>query len=144
MRSDLTPFEERPLINAFAIDGGLSSCIACRFLDADVFCSSSAGVSDDELGKFLNNKFDLRYLFGSDGFHHRIDPPTSVLIGIQHLFAFLARAGNAISMVDIVEFFGGEGGVRKLCVRRRLKCGRNFGIVTRVDLTNERGISEMF
>ena len=40
-------------------------------------------------------------------------------------------------MVDVVELFGGEGGVGKLCIRRRLRRGGNFDLVTCYDLTKE-------
>ena len=47
------------------------------------------------------------------------------------LFAMLARVGPGI---DFVEFCGCEGRASKIAIRRRLRVGRIFDIVTHADL----------
>ena len=46
-------------------------------------------------------------------------------------------------VVDVVEMFGGESGVGKLCLRRRLKRGANFDLVTGFDLTDQTSQEEV-
>ena len=40
--------------------------------------------------------------------------------------------------VEIVELFGGEGLTSRLCVRRKLKAGHNFELLTGVDLSDSK------
>ena len=49
----------------------------------------------------------------------------------------MAKPENVGIGIDVAELFGGEGGVGKLCIRRRLRRGRNFDLVIGFDLVNE-------
>lgn len=135
--SDLGPLEETPLVNALALGGGVNSCIAYSFLDADAFGSSSAKSSEGGMERVLNDNFDFHVLLGCDGFHHHVDPPTSVRAELSTLCPCHAEPENGTSRMNVCELFGGGGGVGKLCIPRRPRCGRNFDIVIGVDLTNE-------
>ena len=55
---------------------------------------------------------------------------------------YLAQPENK-GHVDVVEIFGGESGVGKLCIRRRLVRGENFDLVTGFDLTDKKQQEEV-
>ena len=132
--SDLGPLKEETLTGALGIDGALNSAIAYPFIDDNAFCSDSAESTEDELERVLHSNFSMHYLIGSDGVDCHQDPPDSVVIAPDDLFAFLAQPGNE-GLVDVCEISGGESGVGKLCIRRRLRLGGNVDIVTGFDLT---------
>lgn len=135
--SGLGPLGEASFVNALVVDGSPNSTIAYSFLDRSAFCSSSAEGSEDELEKVLNGNYSLHCLLASSGAEHHVDPPSSVQVDIEHLCTFLAKPEYESSMVDVVELFGGESGVGKPCVRRRLSRGEMFDIVTGFDLSKE-------
>ena len=45
--------------------------------------------------------------------------------------------------MDVVEVFGGESGIGKPCIRRRLVRGENFDLVTGFDLTKAKHQEEV-
>lgn len=49
---------------------------------------------------------------------------------------YLSRP-EVVASIDVMELVGGESGVGKLSVRRRLSCGANFALVAGFDLTKE-------
>ena len=60
-------------------------------------------------------------------------PAVNVFDTLKPALCFLtANAGQD----DLVEVFGGEGGVTRLAVKRKLKSGGNMDLVTGVDLSN--------
>ena len=65
-----------------------------------------------------------------------LPPPHCALVDIFEVNAFLAKAEN-VGKVDVVEVFGGESGVGRLCVRCRLERGANFDLVIGFHLTRE-------
>lgn len=65
--------------------------------------------------------------------HHEDPPPRSAQVQIESSVAELPKFGY-VGSVDVVEICDGERGVGKLCVRRRLKRGAKFDLVTGVDL----------
>ena len=67
---------------------------------------------------------------------HHADPPRSHVIEIEGLMTYLAQP-HLQGSVDVVEIFGGESGVGKLCIRRRLRRGDNVDLVAGFDLTQE-------
>ena len=48
------------------------------------------------------------------------------------------------SSIDVCEICGGEAGVSKICIRRRLKTGENFDIVAGFDLTQKAEIAYLW
>ena len=84
--------------------------------------------SEDELQRVLNDDFSLHYLSGSDGYSRHVDPPGSAHMHTLDSCKYLSRP-DKVGAVDVVELVGGESGVGKLCVRRRLTRGADFDIV---------------
>ena len=78
------------------------------------------------------------------GFHYHalhgyggMKVPTTAIIAasMQHTLALLADIGPGI---DVAEFCGGEARTTTVAIRRRLRGGRNFDLVTHTDLGDPR------
>ena len=70
----------------------------------------------------MADNFSLHYLVGSAGSGNHVNPPGSTYVPLEQLNTYLAKAEHE-GIVDVVEIFGGESGVGKLCLRRRLRRG---------------------
>ena len=46
--------------------------------------------------------------------------------------------------VDVLEIFGGEAGVTRLCLRRQLVCGKNVDLVSGIDLATAHGVKSLW
>ena len=61
-------------------------------------------------------------------------PPDTMIAGnLEQLMTLLAEAGPGL---DMCELCGGEARATTVAVRRRLKTGKNFDLVTHVDLND--------
>ena len=134
--SDLGPSDEAPMRIALALEASISSSLAYSCFDEVACCSDSAESSEGELDKVLNYNFCLHCLVGSDGYSRHSSPRNSMEIPIIELCIYLSRSDMA-GTVDVMELFGGESGVGRLCVRRRLVGGVSFDIVAGFDLTKK-------
>ena len=142
--SDLGLLEEAPFVNCLATSGSFNASIAYSFFDDDAFRSSSVDSSEGEAEIVLGDNFALWYGVGCDGADMHQDPPKSTVIDVDDLLVFLATLENAGGAIDVVEIFGGEGGVGKLCVRRRLRRGRNFDLVIGFDFIDQKHRQTVF
>ena len=63
----------------------------------------------------------------------------------MHISEFVAHLSRPElpGTVDVMELFGGDGGVGKLCSRRRPRRGENVDLVIGYDLTNEEHASNV-
>ena len=120
--SDLGPLQEVSLIQCLVSSVCFSSAIAYSYFDDDAYCSSDAQTSQDELDRGSDDNCALHCLIGSDGFQHHTDPPKSRAIHIEDFNVYLVQP-HLGGCVDVVEVFGRESGVGKLCIRRRLVRG---------------------
>lgn len=132
--SDLEPLLETLLTNVLATSGSFSASVAYRFWEHDAYKSSSVDPSSEEYEHILCDNCFVVVWIGCDGFHEHVDPPKSSVIGINDLLVFLAKLEYVGNGIDVVELFGGEGGVGKFYVRRRLRRGQTFDLVTGFDL----------
>ena len=73
----------------------------------------------------LNDNRSLHYLVSSCGARHDVDPPKGKVVHIEDLNTYLAQPALKGS-VGLVEIFGGEPGVGKFSIRRRLARGGKF------------------
>lgn len=55
-------------------------------------------------------------------------------VAVEEVNTYLTHP-DRVGYVDVVAMFGGESGVGRLCIRRRLKRGGNFALVSGFDLT---------
>lgn len=93
--------------------------------------------SDDESDITQSPDHLLWYMMGSSG-EANVNPKAEVYATFTQAFpALKARRGK----VDVVEVFGGLGGVVKLGVSRGLVPGRNFDLVCGIDLSNPAEVS---
>ncbi len=92
--------------------------------------------------------FALKYLYGVD---QALDifvcdgdeeEPDAIVLDVNDLVAYLSKNRYA-GDIDIMEVFGGEGGVTKIAIRRRLRTGRNFDIVCNMDLCNPQHATQL-
>ena len=134
--SDLGPLEEKPLTHALACHDTFNSAIAYSYFDHNAYGSDSASSSEEDAAGILADNYSLHYLVGSAGSGGRVNPPGSTHVPIEELNSYLVKP-EVSGTVDIVEIFGGESGVGKLCLRRRLRRGVNFDLVIGFDLTKE-------
>ena len=77
------------------------------------------------------------YFVGSDGFEGKHTPThmpnANVFTSFSEAYVALNTTGTSI---DVMELFGGEGGVTRIAVRRNLKSGGNLDIVSGYDLSS--------
>ena len=93
----------------------------------EVWSDSDSDNSDEDLVKGLN----YWALSGPGGDREATVRTTMQVCDLETAVAMLAQIGNGL---DIVEFCGGEGRATKIAIRRRLRTGRNFDLVTNADL----------
>ena len=84
----------------------------------------------------------MRYLTGSCGAAHHIDPPGNKVVSMEDLATDLAQPDKPGS-VRAMELFGGESGVGKRRVRRRFARGENFDLVIGFELTDVKHQQEV-
>ena len=65
----------------------------------------------------------------------RDKPNDSTFVELRDLVAYLASREVSDPQYYIVEIFGGNSGVIKIGIQRKLRCGRNIDICTGADLT---------
>ena len=61
----------------------------------------------------------------------------STFIPIDCIVSYLTHSALK-GRVDIVEIFGGMGGISRIAIRRRLVTGKNFDLVTGCDLESDK------
>ena len=100
--------------------------------------------SDHEFEEIGHNNFNLHYLLGAEvdeagpefcGHH-----PDATFVKFE---CFLSHMQRLPSGVDVMEIFGGEGGVTRVAVRRRLKTGKLVDVITGDNLTNRDTVQKM-
>lgn len=90
-----------------------------------------------------NDNFNLRYLIGSGGYVRPSGPPNGINIRIFESCAY--SSGSALSRsIDVMELFGGESGVSKLCLHRFLVRGVNVDLVIGFEFIKGAHQKEMF
>ena len=116
--------------------------------------SSSAFLGDLCVHCFAPDNFDHHYLTPHDNNDHPVNmasllgsdaddcqaafyakPDGAVFVPIETLMSYLSQSELA-GDVDIMEIWGGASGVSKVSLRRKLRTGRSFDLITGVDLTN--------
>ncbi len=128
--SDTEPLMDHEARTALAMS---DPCGAAFWFDE---CDDS--VEEDFDAYLADPHFFLSYLLGSDveetSFWDRYSP-SSARVEFDQLTAFLSKEERC--GVDLLEIYGGEAGVTKLAIRRRLRTGANMDIVSGVDLTKQ-------
>ena len=126
--SDIELLEEREARSLLALPGG-------ELDEAVAFCFGNDchwGDDEEEAEQYLRSLDSLNYLVG-----FQIEETTEV--DIMDLCTYLQRRTEHLGRrkhVDVIQLFGGEGGVLKIAIRRNLVTGQNFDIVTGFDLRN--------
>ena len=93
--------------------------------------AAASGVSP-QLNAFVN-----RPVCGSsDTSEPALSPQTFLAVDVDEMTSILASPAYASWGVEIVELCGGEGLTSRLCVRRQLRAGHNFELLTGADLTD--------
>ena len=100
--------------------------------------------SDDECYSLVErslqphlNAFETWTLCGSaDASAHELPPGSIMAVDVEEMQRILSAECYASWGVEIVELFGGEGLTSQMCVRRRLRAGHNFELITGVDLSD--------
>ena len=95
-----------------------------------VEAESEADSSDDD-GTYLS------FMLWGSTVPKEITPHPQV-INLQDITELLTLLTNVGGGIDIAELCGGEGRPSTLAIRRRLKVGRNFDLVTNVDLNRPK------
>ena len=87
----------------------------------------------------VTSYYQTYHLLGSNGeetHEFRNRPPRSQYVALTELDTFLSHPRHrGIHGMDVMEIWGGKGGVSKISIRRCLNTGRNFDLVTGADLT---------
>ena len=114
--------------------GSIDDAVAFSYFDVPV-CSS---VPDGYEELLRENHFHLHCSLGSEveedhaAFIHK--PKDASSVKADQLLAFLAEPDLEGNM-DVMEVAGGESGISKLSIRRKLKTGKVFDLVTGSDVT---------
>ena len=108
----LDHLEEKALMIAIAADWSSGSATSYSFINGGACRSDSAESSEDELGRVLNDNFSSHYLVGRGGIDHHVSLPRGAKLLIHEFIKYLSTL-QMEGIVDVVEIFGGEGGVAK-------------------------------
>ena len=97
----------------------------------------------DDPGTSLADGLETCWFQGTDA-----DGSNLVRVPSTAWFATIPEAGIALMFSgpgdDVVEICGGEARVTTICIRRRLKSGGNFDLVTQCDLNTPKGQKELW
>ena len=139
--SDTGPIEEKALMLDLSLGNEEEVCAHCYF-DSDPEPSNwdHEFEANQELNYLLgDSQYQLHHLLGSDGeetHEFRQRPPMSSFVSFPELLSTVnARPDSSMPRIDIMEIWGGNAGVSKVSIRRCLRTGQNFDIVTGADLT---------
>ena len=102
----------------------------------DSYTIEHCGESDDEPDEAVHMMFNLELftLHGSEwnsSLHYDGNMHAHRVGNVCHMIQVLLTMGTGI---DVAELCGGEARVSQICIRRRLKSGENFDIVSGCDL----------
>ena len=92
---------------------------------------SGSSDAEERLADDLLNQSYITWMgLGSDASEATLQlaPATAKHVPAEKLLTYLACTALA-GYVDVVEFCGGQAGVSRLAIRRKLKCGMNADIV---------------
>jgi len=139
---DCNPLEEAQDVAMLAMSNLEDDRVEASFMD-DI----TMGAPIDEMHQINDGSFERHYLLGSDA----EEVPTywnqtakdSQYVPVHELSSYLATP-EMRGIVDVMEICGGKGGVSKISIRRRLKTGKNFDLVTGGDLTNSVHAKHLF
>ena len=101
----------------------------------------------DEWGDPLYEASHFNNLFyGSTAQEIYSDPPDTQLYmtNPSALLAYLKDKPSAGEQIDVIELFGGVGGILKACIKRRMKTGQNFDLVLGVDLSKSNEVAQLW
>ena len=142
--SDLGPIDdgsERALLAHPSSD--LDDTVAFCFYDS----VEMGDIEDDKWEDSLRDNFSLHYLLGSevdeDGEEFKSKHPGATFVEFENLMTYLSGDKMAGDM-DVMELFGGEAGVTRIALRRRLRTGENFDLITGADLTDKKMQQTLF
>jgi len=128
-----SPLWKLAIVPNASVMGDMDDAVYYSFFD------KSHGEPQCEIENSLRDDFALSYLLGSECDESHIlfqtKYPSAIHLSFSDLDIFMAREGHEGSL-KVMEMFGGEGGVTRLAIRRRLKTGTNFDVVCRVNLTD--------
>ncbi len=66
----------------------------------------------------------------------------AVYVNLSNLNNYLENPERR-GIIDVMEICGGAGGVSKIAIRRRLRTGTNFDLITGGDLTNSSHVEQL-
>ena len=118
-------------MTALAADGSLVVAINYSFgFDQD--CRSpSAESSEDDLERVAHDNFSFSFVGSSGG---GPEPPRAARVPINQFVGCLHKIELA-GRIDVMEIVGGNAGVGKVAIRRRLRGGGDIDFVTGFDST---------
>ncbi|CAE7258960.1 unnamed protein product [Symbiodinium natans] len=115
----------------------LSFPVAGNLLDDSDSSGDDAGQIADALVNRQLNAFETWTRCGSTGDQvPAFTPETVVAVDVDEMQSILSSASYTSWGVEIVELFGGQGQTSRLCVRRKLRAGHNFELLTGVNLAD--------
>ena len=95
-------------------------------------------VIEDLENLVRDDNFHLNYLLGSecddDNYLFTHAHPRATAVYFSDLDAYMSSPSRS-GRVEVMEVFGGLGGVSKIAIRRKLVTGENFDVVTGTDLS---------
>jgi hypothetical protein len=120
--------------------GTLDDATAYAFYDDSAFDD----FSDHELEEIGYDDFNLHYLLGSEvdeaGPQFSGRHPNATFVQFEY---FLSHMQKLPAGVDVMEIFGGEGGVSRIAARRRLRTGKVIDVITGHAFTKPHIVEKM-
>ena len=111
----------------------------------DAYFIGQTSIADhyEDYNDLFDEEFHLSYMHGSEieedlqkqsMWSRRAKDAKHV--PLSQVSVFLSQSQCA-GVIDVMEICGGEGGVSKVCIRRKLKTGKNFDLISGHDLTTK-------
>ena len=140
--SDCEPLRDAEEVTALATSHFLDDQVTASFYDDEHGTDESISAMHD----IVDSKYLQQNLLGSDAEADqglwKTKPEGSVFVSLQNLDSFLSHH-TRLGDMDVMEICGGAGGVSKIGIRRRLKTGHNFDLVTGGDLTKKENVLKL-
>ena len=144
--SDTGPIDDASERSLYALSGHVDDAVKYSFWNSRE--SHDLVVIEDLENLVRDDNFHLNYLLGSecddDNYVFTHAHPRANAVYFTDLDAYMSSPSRS-GRVEVMEVFGGLGGVSKIAIRRKLVTGENFDVVTGTDLTvpaNQRSLEE--
>ena len=139
--SDCTPLQENETLAVLCMSAQDDHQLEASYPD-----DATIGRPIDEMQKLNDGQMEMNFFGGSETenipSYWKAKTRRAQYVHLSTLNSYLATPDKR-GIIDVMEICGGAGGVSKIAIRRRLRTGKNFDIITGGELTNTSHVKQL-